>query len=176
MGRCRRQSQKRRKQRLPKARSVCVALLAAAALVAIPAALAEEVTREQYRDAAEPICKVNAEANKHILKGVRAKVRAGKLKAAGGQFSRAAIALKKTLRKIEALPMPVKDEKRLAEWHDRIGEEATLLQNVGKALIAENTHRAEVLSVKLTSNARLTNAIVIPFEFTYCRLEPNKYA
>lgn len=154
----------------------CAVLLAVAALVAIPAALAEEVTREQYRDAAEPICKVNAEANKHILKGVRSKVRAGQLKAAGGQFSRAAVALKKTLKRIEALPMPVKDEKRLAEWQDRVGEEAALLQNVGKALLAEKTHRAEVLSVKLTSNARLTNAIVIPFEFTYCRLEPNKYA
>jgi hypothetical protein len=154
----------------------CAVLLAVAALVAIPAALAEEVTREQYRDAAEPICKVNAEANTHILKGVRSKVRAGQLKAAGGQFTRAAVALKKTLKRIEALPMPVKDEKRLAEWQDRVGEEAALLQNVGKALLAEKTHRAEVLSVKLTSNARLTNAIVIPFEFTYCRLEPNKYA
>lgn len=153
-----------------------MALLLVAALVAIPAAFAEEVTREQYRDAAEPICKVNAEANKHILKGVRPKVRAGKLKAAGSQFSRAAIALKKTLKKIEALPMPVKDEKRLAEWQDRVGEEATLLQSIGKALVAENVHRAEVLSVKLSSNARLTNAIVVPFEFTYCRLEPTKYA
>lgn len=172
MSRGRRQSQRRRR---PKARGACAALLLAVALVAIPAALAEEVTREQYKEAAEPICKVNSEANDHILKGVRAKVKAGKLKAAGSQFTRAATALKKTLRKIEALPMPVKDEKRLTEWHDRVGEEAALLQSIGKALLAENLRRAEVLVVKLTSNARLTNAMVLPFEFHYCRLEPGKY-
>lgn len=158
------------------ARKALVALVLGVALLLIPVALAEEVTREQYRDAAEPICKVNAEANEHILKGVRAKVRAKKYKVAGSQFTRAAVALKKTLKKIEALPMPTKDEKRLIEWHHRVGEEVTLLQSIGRALSAENLRRAEVLSVKLTSNARLTNAIVVGFEFNYCRLEPTKYA
>lgn len=151
-----------------------VALLAV--LMAISLASAEEITRAQYRAAAEPICKANAEANEHILKGVRSKVRAGKLKAAGSQFTRAATALRKTLQKIEALPKPASDVQRLTEWYKRVGEEVTLLRSVGKALLAENAHKAERLSVKLSSNARLTNAIVVPFGFTYCRLEPTKYA
>ena len=157
-------------------RKALVVLALGIALLVIPAAFAEEITREQYRDAAEPICKVNAEANEHILKGVRSKVRARKYKVAGSQFTRASIALRKTLKRIKALPMPAKDEQRLTEWHKRVGEEVTLLQNIGKALSTENIRRAEVLSVKLSSNARLTNAIVVGFEFTYCRLEPTKYA
>ena len=107
---------------------------------------------------------------------MRSNVRARKYKVAGSQFTRASIALRKTLKKIKALPMPAKDEQRLTEWHKRVGEEVTLLQNIGKALSTENIRRAEVLSVKLSSNARLTNAIVVGFEFTYCRLEPTKYA
>lgn len=152
---------------------VLAGLVALAATV--PTVLADETTRAQYKTAAEPICKANSEANEHILKGVRKKVRDEKLKPAGRQLTRAGTALKKTLRQIEALPMPTADEARLLEWQKRVGEEATLLQNVGNALIAENLRKAEVLSVKLATNARLTNAIVVPFGFTYCRLDSTKY-
>lgn len=163
------------KERHLKAKHILAAATLVALFAAIPPVFAEEVTREQYRAEAEPICKANAEANKNILKGVRAKVREGKLKVAGRQFTRAATALEGTLKRIKALPKPPKDEERLTEWHKRVGEEVTLLRGVGKALIAEKRHRAEVLSAKLTSNANLTNAIVVPFGFTYCRLEPTKY-
>ena len=46
-------------------------------------ALAAEVSRETYREAAEPICKTNTKANERILSGVRAKVKHNKLGAAG---------------------------------------------------------------------------------------------
>lgn len=164
------------KGRRLKAKHILATTMLVTLFAAIPSVFAEEVSREQYKAAAEPICKENAEANKNILKGVRAKVREGKLKAAGGQFTRAATALEKTLKRIKALPKPERDVERLTEWHRRVGEEVTLLRGVGKALIAEKRHRAEVLSAKLTSNANLTNAIVVPFGFTYCRLEPTKYA
>ena len=54
-------------------------------------------------------------------------------------------------------------------------DQATLLQKIGKALIDRNRHKAETLSVKLVSGARLTNAIVVSFGFHYCRFEPSKY-
>jgi hypothetical protein len=138
-------------------------------------ALAEETSRSEYKAAAEPICKANAEANDHILKGVRTKVRQGKLAVAGGQFVRAATALRKTLRQLTALPRPEADAERLGEWLERVGDEADLLQQVGEALKVGNRRRAESLSAKLVSGARLTNAIVVPFGFQYCRFEPSKY-
>ena len=155
-----------------------VGLFALAAIVLAAAAslaLAEETTRSTYKAAAEPICKANAEANDHILKGVRTKVRQGKLAVAGGQFVRAAAALRKTLRQLKALPRPEADTERLGEWLERVGDEADLLQQVGEALKAGNRRRAETLSAKLVSGARLTNAIVVPFGFQYCRFEPSKY-
>lgn len=138
-------------------------------------ALAEETTRAEYKAAAEPICKANSEANEHILKGVRTKVKAGKLGPAGRQLIRAAAALRSTLTQLKAIPRPTADESRLAEWLKRIGEEAALLKQTGKALKTGKRNRAERLQAQLYSKARLTNAIVLPFEFRYCLFEPSKY-
>lgn len=156
-------------------RSLIVAILATALLCAASALAAEEVTREAYKASVEPICKANAEANKNILGGVRAKVKAGKLKPAGRQFIKAAAALRKTLGLIKAKPEPAADEERLSEWQQRISELASRLQQIGKALLEENHHKAQVLSIHLVVDANLTNSIVVGFGFHYCRLEPSKY-
>lgn len=162
----------------PNARTAGRRLFATAAIVLASGAslaLADETTRANYKAAAEPICKANSEANDQILKGVRTKVKEGKLGVAGGQFIRASAALRKTLRQLKALPRPEADTDRLGEWLDRVGDEAKLLQQVGEALKADQRRQAENLSAKLVGGARLTNAIVAPFGFRYCRFEPSKY-
>jgi hypothetical protein len=156
-------------------RGFLVAAVIGLAVLVSSALAAEEPTRDEYRAAVEPICKANTKANENILAGVRSKVKAGKLAAAGRQFTRAATALKNTLRQLKAVPKPPADVERLTEWLKRIGDQATLLQKIGKALIDGNRRKAETLSVKLVSGARLTNAIVVSFGFHYCRFEPSKY-
>lgn len=158
--------------------SIFAAVCALALAVAVPLALAatvQEEARAQYKASVEPICKDNAQANQHILAGVAAKVRKGKLKAAGRQFVRASAALRGTLRQLEAVPRPEADAARLTEWLRRIGTEATLLRKVGKALEADQKRKAESLVARLESGARLTNAMVVSFGFHYCRFEPSKY-
>ncbi len=151
------------------------AVAIALAISATLALAAEGPTRAEYKATVEPICKENSEANEHILKGVRSKVRRGKLGPAGRQFTRASSALQKALRQLKAVPKPPADEARLTEWLKRVGDQAALLQKVGKALIVKDRHKAETLSVKLVTGARLTNAIVVSFGFHYCRFEPSKY-
>src|SRR5204862_4925409 len=97
-------------------------------MAAAPIARAEEVTRESYREAVEPICKANTQANERILKGVRADVRAGKLKAAGRQFGKAGAALKRTHAELKAVPQPPADATKLTKWLSLIGTEVTLFQ------------------------------------------------
>lgn len=138
-------------------------------------AMAEETTRTEYRAFVEPICKRNAEANAQILKGVRTKVRQGKLAVAGSQLIRAAAALRKTIGQLEEVSRPAADEARLVEWLKRVNKEATLLQKTGKALKEGDRGRAERLQAQLYAGARLTNAIVTPFGFRYCRFDPAKY-
>ena len=94
--------------------------------LAAPAAQAE-VTRESYKEAVEPICKSNTEANERILKGVRGKVKAGKLKAAGTQIC-ASTALSKTQGELKAVPQPPADQAKLTKWLGYVKTEATLFQ------------------------------------------------
>ena len=73
------------------------------AMLAAPFAEAAEVTRESYKEAVEPICKTNTQANEKILKGVRQKVKSGQLKAAGTQFEKAGKALHKAILQLKAV-------------------------------------------------------------------------
>jgi len=150
------------------------AVVLALALLALPAQ-AEEVTRESYKEAVEPICKANTKANERILKGVRGKVKAGKLKAAGRQFSRAATALRKTVKELRAVPRPPADEAKLIKWLKTVEEEANLFQKTAQKLKAGNKNGALAMVIRLEHNANVANNQVLGFEFHYCRFEPSKF-
>lgn len=153
-----------------------VAFCGLALLVPLVApALAAEVTREGYREAVEPICKANTQANERILAGVKQEVRAGKLRPAAAQFSRAARALKKTIGELKAVAPPPADRSRLARWLQKVSVEASLFEAVAAKLRAGQKAPAEHLVVKLDSNANQANNQVIAFEFEYCRFEPARF-
>jgi hypothetical protein len=147
----------------------------ALAMLAVPLAEATEVTRESYREAVEPICKTNTEANERILKGVRAKVKAGKLKVAAGQFSRASTALKRTVKQLKAVAQPPADQAKLAKWLKYVEEEANLFQKTAQKLKANDKAGAQSMVIRLTHNANQANNQVLGFEFHYCRFEPSKF-
>jgi hypothetical protein len=138
-------------------------------------AMAEEVTRDSYTAAVEPICKTNTEANEKILKGVRAEVKAGKLGPAGVQFAKAATALKKAVTQLKAVPQPSADTAKLAKWLGYVSEEAKLFESGAKALKAGNKGKTQTIVVQLTHTANLANSQVLSFGFRYCKLEPSKF-
>lgn len=152
---------------------ILVGLLALAAIAA--SANAAEVSRDSYREAAEPICKANTVANERILSGVRAQVKQGKLAAAGAQFTKAAKALKKTLNQLRVLPRPVADKARLAKWLAYVMEEVSLFEAAAQKLKAGDKFGAEKMVVRLTHTANLANNQVNGFEFDYCRFEPSRF-
>lgn len=138
-------------------------------------AMAAEITRTEYKEQVEPICKANTEANEKILSGVRAEVKEGKLKLAATKFQKAATALKKTHRELAAVPQPTADEAKLSKWLGYVKIEAELFQRAGNALREGNKNRAESYVVKLTHNATLANNTVLSFGFRYCKLQPSKF-
>jgi len=151
------------------------AVVLALVAVAAPLVQAEEVTRESYKEAVEPICKANTEANERILKGARSKVKHGKLKQAAGQFFRAATALRGTVKELQAVAQPPADEAKLAKWLKTVGEEANLFQQTGQKLKAGNKNGALQMVIRLEHNANVANNQVLGFEFHYCRFEPSKF-
>jgi hypothetical protein len=144
--------------------------------LALPfAQAAEEVTRDSYTEAVEPICKTNTQANEKILKGVRSKFKSGQLAAAGGQFARASTALKKTTKQLKAVPQPTADQAKLAKWLKYVEEEANLFQQTANKLKAGDKAGAQAMVIRLTHNANQANNQVLGFEFRYCRFEPSKF-
>jgi hypothetical protein len=154
-------------------------LIAAAAVVALVlvvcgAAFAAEVTRDEYKDGAEPICKASTKANERILAGVRTEVKQGKLKTAAAKFAKASKEQAQTLRELEALPRPSADEARLTKWFSYLKLEAELFATAGKKLKAGDKAGAQHVFTKLSLNVNKANLQVLPFGFNYCRLNSSK--
>ena len=155
--------------------SIVSATVLALTMFMTPFALAAEVTRESYKEQVEPICKVNGEANKRILKGVRKLVKQGKLKAAGVKFAKAGTALNKAHGELAVVPQPPEDEAKLTKWLGKIKTEVTLFKKTAAKLKAGNKNGAQTLVIKLQHNATVANNLVLGFEFHYCRFEPSKF-
>ncbi len=86
----------------------------------------------------------HAKANEKILKGVRARVKAGELKAASKQFSQAGRALKQTYAQLKVVPQPTADTAKLTKWLSYVKTEASLFEQTAAALKAGNKNKAQV--------------------------------
>jgi hypothetical protein len=150
------------------------AAVAVLVLMICGAAFAAEVSRDEYKDAAEPICKASTKANEGILAGVRKEVQKGQLKTAAAKFAKASKEQAQTLRELEALPRPSADEARLTKWFSYLKIEAELFATAGKKLKAGDKPGAEHVFAKLTQNINKANLQVLPFGFNYCRLNAAK--
>jgi lipopolysaccharide biosynthesis regulator YciM len=138
-------------------------------------ARAAEVSRSEYREAAEPICRTDTQANERLLADVRTEVRQGKLGIASTRFAKAAEALRRAVVQLEALPRPVADTARLEKWFATVSAEAGYFEAVSRKLKTGQKAAAESLVKKLTVTAMMANNQVLPFEFSYCRLEPSRF-
>jgi len=152
-----------------------LSLVAVAALLGAVPASADEAERDAYKDAVEPICKANTEANEKILKGVRQKVKSGKYDAAAKQFQGAAKALKKTRAQLLAVPKPPEDTAQLTKWLGYAKTEAQLFESIATKLKKDEATAAQKMVVRLVSTARQANNQVLDYEFRYCRFQPSKF-
>jgi hypothetical protein len=154
-------------------------LLAAAlglVVLVVPLASAVELSRDEYVARVEPICKSNVDANVKIFKGAKEQVKAGKLKQGSTHFTRAASALDKTIKALEAVPQPVADEAKLKKWIGYLHTESGYFEKIGKALASGDKYKAQSLSVKLNRNSNLANNTVLAFGFNYCRIDSSRFS
>lgn len=150
-------------------------LLAATMLLGAAPSFALEPPAEEYREAVEPICKANTEANETILKGVRQNVKEGKLKKASRQLAAAAKALKHTRAQLLEVPKPAEDAARLTRWLNGVKTEVELFEGTARKLAKGEKNGAQKMVVRLISNARKTNNLVLDYQFRYCRFNPGKF-
>jgi hypothetical protein len=151
-----------------------VALLTIVAVV--PLAQATELSRSEYTDRAEPICKSNTEANERIFKGAKSEVRAGKLELASTHFGRAVVAFDRTIKQLKAIPQPAADQAKLTKWIGYLESESSYLGRIGMALAQGQKAVAQTLSVRLNRNSNLANNTVLAFGFDYCKINPSRFS
>jgi hypothetical protein len=136
----------------------------------------EEVTRDSYREAVEPICKTNKQASDRILSGVKDMVKKDKLAQASQAFAKAATALEKAQKQLAAVAQPPADAAKLTKWISEIKGEVALMKTISTKFKQGNKSKATSLAVKLQNNANKANNLVIAFQFNYCKIDPSKYS
>lgn len=156
-------------------RAWTASVLVATLVVAGGAHALEGPTRGEYAAQVEPICEQNTLANKRILKGVRSKVRQGKLKAAGRQFIRASEKFGATVREIAAVPRPPADDARLVKWFGFLKIIKKNLRMVGKALKEGNQVKAVHERVRVERSSNAANNVSFVFGFRHCRITPSRF-
>lgn len=156
-------------------RKLFTSFVIAAALSGAVASLAIATTPDEFKAAAEPICKTNREANEKVLDGARQNVQKGKLKKASRQLFAAAKALKRARAQLLGIPKPTEDAARLTKWLKGIKTEIELLEATGRKLANGDKNGAMKMIIRLKSNANQTNNLVLDYEFRYCRINPSEF-
>jgi hypothetical protein len=156
-------------------RKFVASFVIATAMLGVVPSLAAEATPESFKEAAEPICKTNREANEKVLDGARQNVQAGKLTKASRQLFAAARALTRARTQLLAIPKPAADVAKLTKWLKGIKTEVELLESTGRKLAGGDKNGAMKMIIRLKTNANQTNNLVLDYEFRYCRINPSEF-
>jgi hypothetical protein len=155
---------------------VC-AIAAAAVLASGGMATAEEIlTRDEYVDRLEGMCKPRAEATRRAMKGVRTDVRYPKrLPVAADKFSKGASIFGGTIKKIGGVPRPAADLARLKEWFVYLNRQEAYLVEITEQLRMGHTIKAQRLTSRFIHNGNLANNVTLAFGFDFCSFKFSRY-
>jgi hypothetical protein len=152
---------------------VSLALLAPAVSAA---ALADPPTRAEYVDALEKTCKPRSEATQRAMDGARQDVRKPKrIPVAARKFDRAASIFGGTVKRIEKVPPPSGDEKKLQEWFVYLNRQTDYLKQIARQLHKDKKIKAQRLIGRFIHNGNLSNNVVLAFGFDYCSFKFSRY-
>lgn len=154
-------------------------LLVAVAVPAAPAALAAEAaeppTRAEYVGQLERICKPGSEATQRAVHGVRADVRAERLRVAAGKFARAQRIFANTVNAISSVPRPAEDRDTLTRWFKALAKEQVYLRQIVSSLRTEDVARFQRVSADFIHQGNKANNVVVSFGFNYCAFRPSRF-
>jgi hypothetical protein len=156
-----------------------LAVLIAVPALVVPTAFAAEATeaptRPEYVARLERICKPNSEATERAVRGMRADVRAERLRVAGSKLARAKRIFGRTVRAISVPPRPVEDRATLARWFKALAQEKVYLGRIVSALKAEDVARFQRASADFIHQGNKANNVVVSFGFNYCAFRPSRF-
>jgi len=149
-----------------------------AVLLSCAVALAEReaLSRDEYVERLERMCKPGAEATRRAMKGVRHDVRHEKrIPIAARKFSRAAHIFGGTIRRIGRVSRPLGDVSRLKEWFVYLKRQEAYLKRIAAQLRKGRTIKAQRLTARFIHNGNLANNVTLAFGFDYCSFKFSRY-
>jgi len=156
-------------------KSIPLAFIAIALLLAASAPAAEAPTRDEYVERLETICKPDAEATQRAMKGARADVRAERLAVAAGKFAQATSIFGGTVKQISAVPRPSADSAKLGKWFTYLKRQQSYLGQITSQLRQGNGIKAQRLTARFIHTGNLANNVVLAFGFDWCSFKFSRY-
>lgn len=140
----------------------------AVVVVSVPAAMAEEISREQYVERAEGLCKSALDAATPKLKLAKRNLQKNKVKISGRMYIKAAKVIRKSGLRIEKIPKPADDAPVLEDWLKKFKNEVLLLRKVGQELVGGRRVRAQGYLARFVNAGNQANKAVFGFGFNHC--------
>ena len=157
-------------------KTIGITLFLTVALVAAATATAAEApTRDEYVEQLEKVCKPDAEATQRAMKGVRADVRAERLKVAAKKFAKATAIFGGTVKEISKVTRPEADATRLSKWFTYLNRQSSYLGQITEQLRQEHAIKAQRLTARFIHNGNLANNVVLAFGFNWCSFKFSRY-
>jgi hypothetical protein len=152
-------------------------ITAVAVLGAAVMATAEEIlTRDEYVNRLEGMCKPRAEATRRAMKGVRTDVRYPKrLPIAADKFGKGADIFGGTIEKIGRVPRPPADAAKLRVLFVYLNRQEDYLQEITEQLRMGHTIKAQRLTSRFIHNGNLANNVTLAFGFDWCSFKFSRY-
>jgi hypothetical protein len=156
--------------------AVCAIGAVAAFAAAAPATADGVLTRDEYVDRLERMCKPRAEATRRAMKGVRNDVRYPKrLPIAADKFGKGAEIFGGTIEKIGRVPRPAADVAKLKEWFVYLNRQEAYLLEITEQLRMGHTIKAQRLTSRFIHNGNLANNVTLAFGFDFCSFKFSRY-
>jgi hypothetical protein len=155
---------------------VCVITVAGFFATSVAATAEEILTRDEYVERLEGMCRPGAEATQRAMDGVRQDVRDPKrLKIAAAKFEKGADIFGGTIEKIGRVPRPAADVGRLKQWFAYLKRQEAYLHEIVDQLRRGHTIKAQRLTSRFIHNGNQANNVTLSFEFDYCSFKFSRF-
>lgn len=149
-------------------RLLCIASTAIAAAAISSPAFAAELTRTEYVDRAETICKFGADRAKPLLAKGFKEFKDNEVVSAGPKFVKAAKYYASARTRLLGIPIPQEDSEDLVAWLKQLKIQNFFLDRTGQALTEAHRVQAQGFLSRFIHNGNVANDLVLGFGFKFC--------
>jgi hypothetical protein len=156
-------------------RHSCLVLVALILVLAISPSASAAYNRAEYVEVLEATCKPDALATEKAVNGVKADLKAERLRVAAAKFASARQIFSGTIDEIGRVPRPEADFGKLKTWFGYLGLQERYLGKIVRALRSGNVEASQRYTARFVHNGNLANRSVLAFGFDYCSFEFSRY-